>query len=144
VLPGELVPIGQIGDTKFDFARYLNQARTNPFVIDHMDRVWLTGALLNLGDKLQEDNYFDHAPVLELIYHLRNGIAHGNIFNITNLRRLISYPAHNRVALAKSPTDYEMVPSLNGTPVLFDFITAPDVLSLFHSVGFHLNRLAYR
>jgi hypothetical protein len=41
------------------------------------------GALLTLGDALQVHRYFDHSPELELIYHLRNGVAHGNRFTFT-------------------------------------------------------------
>ena len=57
-----------------------------------LPRVWLTGSLLTLGDALKDNDYFDHAPALELVYHLRNGIAHGNRFNFTasGLERLKS------------------------------------------------------
>jgi hypothetical protein len=48
-----------------------------------LPRVWLTGSLLTLGDVLKDHEYLDHAPVLELVYHLRNGIAHGNRFDFT-------------------------------------------------------------
>jgi hypothetical protein len=41
------------------------------------------GALLTLGDELSAYGYFDRAPALELLYHLRNAVAHGNRLNIT-------------------------------------------------------------
>lgn len=110
-----------------------------------LPRVWLTGSLLALGDTLKEHGYFDRAPVLELVYHLRNGIAHGNRFNFktTGLERLKKYPAHNRDALF-SKMLFEVAPTLNGQVVLFDFMDAGDVLDLLSSVGAHLRDLTRR
>jgi hypothetical protein len=110
-----------------------------------LPRVWLTGSLLALGDTLKEHGYFDRAPVLELVYHLRNGIAHGNRFNFTTtgLERLKKYPAHNRDAWF-SKMLFEIAPTLNGQAVLFDFMDAGDVLDLLSSVGAHLRDLARR
>jgi hypothetical protein len=39
-------------------------------------------AMLALGDELRTHHYFDHAPILELVYHMRNGMAYGNKFAI--------------------------------------------------------------
>ena len=110
-----------------------------------LSRVWLTGSLLGLGDTLKEHGYFDHAPILELVYHLRNGIAHGNRFNLTSigLERLKKYPAHSRDAWF-SRTAFEIAPSLNGQIVLFDFMHAGDILDLLSSVGAHLRDLTRR
>lgn len=51
-------------------------------------------------------------------HFLRNGIAHGNAFNITDdgKKRLAKYEAHNRNAAVKSPlgTTYEITPDLTG------------------------------
>jgi hypothetical protein len=108
-------------------------------------RTWALGALLTLGDELDkpEHKYFDHAPILELVYHLRNGIAHGNRFTITESgkKRLAKFAAHNRHAVVKSPkgTVYEITPNLKG-PVLFDFIGAADVIDLLQSVEVYLSR----
>ncbi len=110
-----------------------------------LPRVWLTGSLLALGDALKDHGYFDHAPALELVYHLRNGIAHGNRFNLTatGLERLNQYPAHNREAWFKKMT-FEIAPALNGQMVLFDFMGAGDVLDLLSSVGGQLKDLTNR
>ncbi len=104
--------------------------------------VWLTGSLLTLGDALKDHGYFDHAPALELVYHLRNGIAHGNRFHFTasGLERLRQYPAHNREAWF-SKTIFEIAPPLNGQAVLFEFMGAGDVLDLLSSVGAQLKDL---
>jgi hypothetical protein len=44
-------------------------------MVDDLDRVWLVGSLLAIGDALMRHCYFDHAPELELLRHLRNGVA---------------------------------------------------------------------
>ncbi|MBO0695527.1 MAG: hypothetical protein J2P56_05435 [Verrucomicrobia bacterium] len=86
---------------------------------EEFPRIWLTGALLAIGDALKENKYFDHAPELELVYHLRNGIAHGNCFEFTDpgRKRLAKYPAHNRDC-------FGITLALEGRPALFDFIEA--------------------
>ena len=110
-----------------------------------LPRVWLTGSLLALGDALSEHGYFDRSPLLELVYHLRNGIAHGNRFNFTGsgLSRLKKHPAHNRDASSKT-TVFEIVPAINGQEVLFTFMGAGDVLDLLSSVRAHLTDLTRR
>ena len=110
-----------------------------------LPRVWLTGSLLALGDALKDHGYFDHAPALELVYHLRNGIAHGNRFNFTasGLERLKQYPAHNREAWFRKMI-FEIVPALNEQAVLFEFMGAGDVLDLLSSVGAQLKDLTNR
>ncbi|MFZ0267219.1 hypothetical protein [Caulobacter sp.] len=83
------------------------------------------GALISLGDELQVYGYFDHAPILEMVYHLRNGMAHGGKFNIDDRgkRRLARYPAHNRQAVSHSPagTWFEITETTNGN-ILWDFM----------------------
>lgn len=110
-----------------------------------LPRVWLTGALLALGDALKDNDYFDHGPALELVYHLRNGIAHGNRFNLTasGRERLTKYPAHNREAWFRKMT-FEISPALDGQAVLFKFMGAGDVLDVLSSVGAHLKDLTRR
>jgi hypothetical protein len=74
---------------------------------------------------------------------LRNGIAHGNRFNITKdgKKRLATHNAHNRQAAVKSPmgTTYEITPNLAG-PILFDFIGAADVIDLLQSIEVYLSQ----
>jgi hypothetical protein len=103
------------------------------------------GALLTMGDELSGHKYFDRAPVLELVYHLRNAVAHGNRFNITDKgrERLEQHQAHNRSAPVKSPIDtvFEITPYLSG-PLLFDFMGAADVIDLLQSVEVYLSKAA--
>ena len=124
---------------------YLDLFREDHSVQREVLRTWAIGALLTLGDELSAHDYFDRAPELELVYHLRNGVAHGNRFNITDRgrRRLAGHPAHNRSAAVKSPIGsvYEITPTLAG-PVLFDFMGAADIIDLLQSVEVYLSKAA--
>jgi len=124
---------------------YLDLFREDHSIQREILRSWAMGALLTLGDELSAHRYFSRAPILELVYHLRNGVAHGHRFNITKdgRLRLAQYPAHNRSAAAKSPVSvfYEITPQLSG-PVLFDFMGPADVIDLLQSVEVHLSKAA--
>jgi hypothetical protein len=124
---------------------YLDLFREDHSVQREVLRTYAIGALLTLGDELSAHDYFDRAPLLELVYHLRNGVAHGNRFNLTDRgrRRLARHPAHNQTAAVKSPvgTVYEIAPTLAG-PVLFDFMGAADVIDLLQSVEVYLSKAA--
>ncbi len=145
-IDGKPVSIGYVtrrdGTTHtFDAHYYLNYL-SNPEIRDDFDRTWLVGALLTVGDALQQHGYFDHAPILELLYHLRNGIAHGNRFNLmkNGLARLDKYPAHNRQASVKT-AEFEIVKTLNGKSIFFDFMGPADVLDLLFSIEVYLTRV---
>lgn len=127
----------------FDFRFYLALARDNPVMADDLERIWMAGALLTLGDALTDQKYFGRkVPELELVRHLRNGIAHGNRFDIRYPGELKDYPAHNKLAWHKGPNkqEFEISPALNDQPVLFDFMSAGDILDLFYSVEVYLLR----
>jgi hypothetical protein len=127
---------------RFHFRHFLGKAR-EPAMVDDLARVWLVGALLTIGDALADHSYFDRAPELELLRHLRNGIAHGNAFRIDNPQNLTKFPAHNRLAWIRSNTgaEFEITSSLQGKPVLFDFMGPGDVLDLLSSVSLYLIRM---
>ena len=127
----------------FHFPHYLARAANDPLVAGELERIWLAGALLRLGDVLAQHRYFDRAPELELLRHLRNGVAHGNRFNITDTKSLKKYPAHNRLAAVRGDLKpvFEVEPSLHGQEVLFNFMGARDVLDLIMSVGLYLIRM---
>jgi hypothetical protein len=142
------VPVGSVKrkdgtEHAFDFARFLRLASTDPNLANELKTVWLSGALLTLGDMLAKNGYFDRAPEFELVRHLRNGIAHGNHFRIDNPGQLQSLPAHNRYAWVRSDTkaEFAIVPSLHGTSVLFDFMGPGDILDLLMAVGLYLIRM---
>jgi hypothetical protein len=124
---------------------YLDLFREDYGVQSEILRSWAIGALLTLGDELLLYKYFNHAPILELVYHLRNAVAHGNRFHFTDtgLKRLERYSAHNRSGPIRSPagTVFEVTASLSG-PFLFDFMHPADVIDLLQSVEVYLSQLA--
>jgi hypothetical protein len=149
-LPGHIVPIGLVRrkdgtEHAFDFKHFLKLAATNPYITDELPRVWLSGSLLRIGELLSHHRYFDHAPILEFVYHLRNGIAHGNRLRFTpnGLARLNKHPAHNREAYIQGDLKqiFEISPSLAGQCVLFDYLEPGNVLDILLSVEHHLLKL---
>ena len=83
------------------------------------------------------------SPELELLRHLRNGVAHGNRFRIDNPASLAKFPAHNKLSWVKSDTgaEFEVTPSHQGQTVLFDFMGPGDAIDLLISVGVYLIRM---
>lgn len=130
----------------FDFKHYLRRVVHDRAIEEELPRIWLAGSLLRLGDALTRYQYFDRAPILEMIRHLRNGVAHGNHFRIDNANILRNYPAHTKQALVKSDTgkEFEILPSLNGQAVFFDYMGPADVLDVFLSAGLYLLRKSGR
>jgi hypothetical protein len=107
----------------------------------------LAGALIAIGDALSNITpyYLSRAPLLELLFHLRNGVAHGNKFNLTKkgLRRLHEYDAHNGEAQIKTRM-FQIRPTLKGQSMLFDFMGPGDFLDLLQSVEVYLTRIRER
>jgi hypothetical protein len=153
VEPGQIVPVDRVvrkdgTQHVYHFTQSLAQAASDPVMVNELRRVWLVGALLAVGDALRKHGtkrrgYFNRAPELELLRHLRNGVAHGNTFKIYDTEELKEHAAHNRQAAIKSDTKavFEITPNLEGQPVLFDFIGPGDVLDLLMSVSIYLIRM---
>ena len=152
VEPGMAVQLGRVGRQDgtfhfFDFEFFRTLPTREPELVDDFNRVWLTGALLQVGDALRDAGFFDKGattrpPVLELVRHMRNGVAHGNEFDIRNPPELMTWPAHNRDAFVKSDlgTVFEVTPAQQATQVLFDFMGPGDVLDVLASVEAELRR----
>jgi hypothetical protein len=145
---GGPVPVGHVARLDgtrhaFSFPHFLALASTNQAMMDDLARTWLVGSLLTVGDALSLHHYFDRAPELELLRHLRNGVAHGNRFRIDNPASLTKFPAHNRLAWIRSDTkaEFEISAALQHQPVLFQFMGPGDVLDLLMSVGIYLCRI---
>lgn len=147
-LPGmfvsvDFVPRKDGTEHAFHFSHFLQAASSDVEISKDLELVWLSGSLLAVGDALSHHQYFDRAPELELVRHLRNGIAHGNRFRIDHPEKLERYPAHNRYAWVQSDkkTVFEITQELNGQSVLFDYIQAGDVIDILLSVGVYLMRM---
>jgi hypothetical protein len=128
----------------FNLRDFLRLASMKPAITEELPRVWLASSLLRVGDALKRNDYFDRAPERELVHHLRNGIAHGNRFNILNPDELKKFPAHNRDVRPKRPTStmiFEITPALHGQRVLFDFLKPGDVIELLAYVSVYLKRM---
>jgi hypothetical protein len=151
VEPGQAVPVGRIpwndnpAGVEYHFTHYLAQATEVGTDVEY-SRVWLCGALLTLGDELAAYDYFDRAPELEMVRHLRNAAAHGNRFDIRNPEGLARFPAHTRHTIPKltraDGACFEITPDLHAQAFLFEYMDAPDVLTLFQAVGRYLLRVA--
>lgn len=114
------------------------------------NRLWMSGALLTIGDALGEAKYFDKGPDLEFVRHLRNGVAHGNQFSLR--RGEPKRPAHftgpdQRLmpdGTTPSPGQahtFEITRGLQGQPVLFDYVGPGDVYDLLMFVSWRLIRV---
>jgi hypothetical protein len=145
---GQAVPVGDVARKDgtyhvYDTRHYLDYARTNSDIANDLERVWIVGALIAVGDALDKRNYLNRVPLLELVRHLRNGVAHGNAFDIRNPDSVKKFPAHNRRALVKT-AEFEITVALDGRPVLFDFMGAADVLDVLISTEAFLTRIRER
>jgi hypothetical protein len=134
------VPVGQGAQGKlvrrdgtshsFDMRHYLNLAKGHAITNQYILRSWYSGALITAGDLLTGHSYFDRQPEFELVYHLRNGAAHGNRFNITSNgeKRLHSYSAYLR--WFDNSERFRVDKTLNGSKMLFDFVGPGDVADI--------------
>lgn len=122
----------------FDWWYAVRAARDDEALREELDRAWLVNALVMLGDRLAGESYFDRAPILEMVRHLRNGVGHGNRFEIRKSSDLGKYPAHTRDAAHRGEQAFEITPDLNGSRVLFDYMGPGDVVDVLISVGTHL------
>jgi len=115
-----------------------------------LQRVWLIGALIAVGDALEASDpyYLSRAPLLELIFHLRNAAAHRGRFHFTingqprGIKRLKRYDAHNKEAQHRT-TDFEITPIMEALP-LFDFMGPADVIDVLTGVEIYLTRIRER
>jgi hypothetical protein len=138
-IPGRL-PIGLIPrkdgwPAAFEVPSFLREAQERENFRDDYERAWLVGALLTLNDRLEAEGHFDKAPVIELVRHLRNGVAHGNRFYLRGDEPKLP---------ADLMGDFQITKALNGQPVLFDFMESGDVFVALIAVRDHLRDLASR
>ncbi|WDF73472.1 hypothetical protein [Novosphingobium sp. KACC 22771] len=145
---GQNVPILRIprrdgNNMEMWFNYYLAENRKVEAVED-FDRVWLTGALLQVGDALGAHGYFNHEPEAEIIRHLRNGIAHGNRFNfqpavLDKQTGHLKYPANiSRYAARQVMPAYEIDTHLQGQEVLWTWGGPCAVVDCLTVLGIHL------
>jgi hypothetical protein len=126
-------------ELQLHFPYFLARGR-EPAIAGEFDKTYYRGALLELGDLLADLQYLDRSPPLELVRHLRNGVAHGNRFEIRNPTALSQFPANNHAIPSNvlHPDEFEITPALHGTRVLFDYIGAVSLGNLFDTLSHYL------
>lgn len=142
IIPGELVSTGRLthlgggSGHEYHFTHYLDRLRTEPnFTLTK--RLWASNALIRLGEELKRYKYFDRHPSLELIFHLRNAVAHNERFSINKPQKLSCFPAY----LTAGHCYWEIKPNLDGTP-LYDFVSVGDICCIIQFVGIYLNDMS--
>jgi hypothetical protein len=131
---GSTIRLGRQNDTYYEGIRVwdaiLSVKGNAGFNLDFLGSTCMV-ILSWVGDELSKSSYFDKCPELELFRHLRNGISHGNSFNLQNgePRRPAKF------------NNFEVTPSLHGQPVLFKFMSTGDLFDLFDFVKAHLRSL---
>ena len=129
--PGSTTSLGRKDGTKYaglDVYEALGATRGSAgFNLDYMGAL-LTVFVSWVGDALAENLYFDETPELELFRHIRNGLSHGNRFEL--------HPGQ-----PKKPAQFgsfKITRSLHGENVLFEFMGPGDVFDLLDHVNGHL------
>jgi len=150
-LPGNQVLRKDGSAHKFSLAHYLGLAGRDQSIRDDFDRIWLSHTFLEVGHTLKnaskkstlKTNDIFHAPELELIYHIRNGIAHGNRFHFDDngKKRLAKHAADNRLSQHRVGGLLEITEKMEGKQVLFSFAAPGDLLDVLTSASEYLKRM---
>jgi hypothetical protein len=132
--PGSTIRLGRRDNSYYEGIKLwdaIHSVRGNAgFNLDFLGSFFMT-TLSWVGDELRKNGYFDKTSELELFRHLRNGISHGNTFNLLN-------GEPRRPARFKG---FEITPALHGQNVLFEFMSTGDLFDLFDHVKAHLRTL---
>lgn len=131
---GSTIRLGRRNNSYYegiDFWQSIHAVRgKSGFNLDFLGGLMMT-ILSWVGDELAKNQYFDKTPELEFFRHLRNGISHGNFFNLLN-------GEPRRPAAFKL---FEINAKHHGQNVLFEFISTGDLFDLFDHVKSHLRTL---
>lgn len=148
VEPGQIVPVLKIprrdGNQMIMHFKHFLALNKEPETVEAFDRVWLTGALLTVGDALRGNGYFNHEPEVEIIRHLRNGIAHGNKFEfhsrvVDQRSGVLKHPANifRYSDLQKMPR-HQIDTQLAGAEVLWAWGGPDAIMDCLTVLGIHL------
>ncbi|NIZ06475.1 hypothetical protein [Pseudoalteromonas sp. HF66] len=103
----------------------------------------LKAALLDLGDELSQMKYLHKNATLEFLRHIRNGIAHGNKFNIQSLKRPASF---NELTINTSLNNQKVMGDMHGEGFLslssaFQLIDAVKAEVIYFQNNAHNNKI---
>ena len=134
--PDGSVRLGRQDNTYYEGLRIrpaLDMAQGNSgFNLDYLGG-WVMLMLSWLGDALHDNNYFDRAPVLEAVRHLRNAVSHGNAFHFKPGMPNPRFPAGFR--------GFTITAADQGKAVFFEWCSTGDAFDLFDDVAAHLRAL---
>ncbi|AEF43129.1 hypothetical protein [Hoyosella subflava] len=91
---------------------------------------WLELAVIRVAAALGEHAYFDKAPVLVFLRHVRNGLAHGGQFTYQESRYWELNARFGNLEITKETT--------GGVFGSFGFLSRGDMLALLDEVASHL------
>ena len=135
--------IPRLNDQGWQYGKilWLRAKDFNAELADDFAAVWIAGVIIKIGDLLAQHEYFDRHPLLEMIRHMRNAIAHGNRFRIDSEEKLKKYPANNIGAKMNGwnhGTLYEITYGLNGKQFMGSYMLDGNILDILLSCGFYL------
>ena len=132
------------GDShQYAFEHYLKHAFEVSAVAMPIQASWFSMAIITAASALSPYNYFNRPPHLEVIYHLRNALAHGNRFRFTKecRERLRDYPATTMGARPAGLTQFEITEKVDGTSPA-DFLGPGDLIDVLIYATVYLAELA--
>lgn len=118
------------GEIAYKRSVFEDRAR-DPKVAKEIRRTYLSGALLSVGDHLADDEDVDRSPEFEFVRHVRNAVAHGNMFELNEraLDMLDDFPAY--LVHPDETHSHKIKGKLNGRECLFGFIGPDSVFAAF-------------
>jgi len=125
----------------FGFEHYLKAAFEADTIANPVQQSWFAMAIVTAGAELSPFNYFNRAPRLEVIYHLRNAIAHGGRFHFTEdcRQRLSDYPANTFGS--EGMVQFEVTAALDGQELVFELLHPGDVIDVLIGATFYLSSI---
>lgn len=115
----------------------------DPDVAREIRRAYLSGALLSVGDILADEQYLDRSPEFEFVRHIRNAVAHGNVFELkaSHLEMLEKFPAY--LIEGDGHKTHAIKESVNGRECLFGFVGPNHVLAALTAAAMRMVEIRF-
>ncbi len=127
---------------KIEYRRSYFQARAkDPDVVREIRRAYLSGAILTVGELLAGAGYLDRSPEFEFVRHVRNAVAHGNVFKLEP-RAVNELAKHPACLVGRDGTRTHRVKAeLNGRECLFSFLGPNHALEAIQAAAARLESI---
>lgn len=114
----------------------------DPDVAQDIRRTYLSGALLSIGDMLADADYLDRSPEFEFVRHIRNAVAHGNVFEFKDyhLEGLEKYPAY--LVSPDGSKSHAIKEKVHGRECLFGFLGPTQVLEAMDAAAKRIDEIS--